>query len=422
VGQQVQETSADLLDADLAQGDGAILLELWAPWCSPCRAMAPMLEDLAGEYAGVLRVLKLDVELYPEVGVRFAVRSIPTLILFKGGAEVARASGSRSGEQLRGWLQREGVHAPGASVAAIVADPLARGAFHGDERLKSVLHARIRVQAQAGQVLASRFPYWQGGKGSISGALTYGTSAEEFEHLTGMPFSFACALEFLCSNWTADMVDEVFGEIQPGADLHDVAARLMCNFLSDPDYDWPVLVADEAIVGLLETWLDLMHRHLDKQQPDAQQWNALAMQLAYLRSNDRDPYRTVQDHMCELLGLLSPPPSHDDAVWVNALSIYGVYLNFVIVEGQLGWSRDDFAFEGVQMHWYLARERRQPGGRFSDAALAEAHRAWQREHGALQRRHDLLQKQAVAYLPSVTSRLRAQLLQLLKDAPQVVRR
>jgi thioredoxin 2 len=83
-----------------------VLLDLWAPWCAPCRMIAPVLEELAREMAGRLRVAKLNVDENPKTATRFQVRSIPTLLVLKGGQEVERVLGVQSKETIAQRLQR----------------------------------------------------------------------------------------------------------------------------------------------------------------------------------------------------------------------------------------------------------------------------------------------------------------------------
>ena len=73
---------------------GVAVVDLWATWCGPCRMIAPMLEELAGEFAGKVKVAKLDVDSNPAISQRFNVRSIPTLLFFKDGKLVDQVVGA----------------------------------------------------------------------------------------------------------------------------------------------------------------------------------------------------------------------------------------------------------------------------------------------------------------------------------------
>jgi thioredoxin 2 len=83
-----------------------VLLDLWAPWCGPCRTIAPMLEELAGEMAGRVRVAKMNVDENPATSSRFAVRSIPTLLVLKAGREVDRLVGAHPKADIAARLAR----------------------------------------------------------------------------------------------------------------------------------------------------------------------------------------------------------------------------------------------------------------------------------------------------------------------------
>ncbi|MCW2826379.1 MAG: thioredoxin [Aeromicrobium sp.] len=82
-----------------------VLIDVWAPWCGPCRMVSPALEKLAGELAGKLKLVKVDADDNPEVSRRFEVQAIPTLVLLHHGEVVDKQIGALPEHQLRSWLE-----------------------------------------------------------------------------------------------------------------------------------------------------------------------------------------------------------------------------------------------------------------------------------------------------------------------------
>ena len=95
----VTTLTADSFDQAI-EGDTPVLVDFWAEWCAPCRQIAPILDEIAGEQGEKLKIAKIDVDENQAIPQRFGVMSIPTLILFKGGQEKVRLVGSRGKEQL----------------------------------------------------------------------------------------------------------------------------------------------------------------------------------------------------------------------------------------------------------------------------------------------------------------------------------
>lgn len=102
----VVEVSEASFEAEVLQARLPVLLDVWAPWCVPCRGMEPVIEDLAATLAGNVRVAKLNADRNPDALVRLRIQGIPTLLLFKAGREVARMVGAREKDEILRAIER----------------------------------------------------------------------------------------------------------------------------------------------------------------------------------------------------------------------------------------------------------------------------------------------------------------------------
>ena len=101
----VVEADAGGFDEEIAASVPA-LVDLWAPWCGPCRMVSPVVEQMGREFAGRLKVVKLNVDEAPAIAARFGARSIPLLVVLKGGREIDRVVGAVPAPRLRAMLER----------------------------------------------------------------------------------------------------------------------------------------------------------------------------------------------------------------------------------------------------------------------------------------------------------------------------
>lgn len=101
----IVNTSDANFDADVLQSDVPVLVDYWAPWCGPCKMIAPILDELAGELQGRVKIVKVNVDDNGATAARYGVRGIPTLSLFKGGQAVGTKVGALSKSQLTAFIE-----------------------------------------------------------------------------------------------------------------------------------------------------------------------------------------------------------------------------------------------------------------------------------------------------------------------------
>ena len=104
MSQSIVHVSEATFDTEVLSSDLPVLVDFWAEWCGPCKMIAPILDEIASEFAGQLKVCKVDVDANPGIPEKFAIRGIPTLIVFKDGNAVETKVGALSKTQLADFI------------------------------------------------------------------------------------------------------------------------------------------------------------------------------------------------------------------------------------------------------------------------------------------------------------------------------
>ena len=106
MAENIMEFNDQNFDSDVLKAGMPVLVDFWAVWCGPCKAIAPIVEEVANEFSGKVRVGKMDVDSNNQVAMRYGIRSIPTLLLFSGGEVVDQVIGNVGKESIESMLSK----------------------------------------------------------------------------------------------------------------------------------------------------------------------------------------------------------------------------------------------------------------------------------------------------------------------------
>lgn len=405
----------ETLEQDVINADIPVLLDLWAPWCAPCRALAPSLDKLAGLATGGLKVAKLDVEKYPNAMTNFGVRGIPTLLLFRDGKEISREVGVKTVDQLVKWIASKGVDIERPTNPQ--PDAPKYPAFYGDQELKDFLFARLERHAEQGNIKASRAPFWIDGKGTPAAAMVHTTDVDVFERVAGLPNTFGLSMDFVQAR-SVECIQSLSSAIKVGADLSRVPSRLIYGFINEESFDWPNLLAGAPEADAFRCkWLKECNNYLHGHAVDDVVINDLKKQADELRKHSDRAVKLLSDLIYELC----PMPGADKSDDWAAIFRTAAGLSFPIGQHQFGWTAEERATEMHRYLWFTEREAETASGTFTPEELETCKAQWNSENGPYQEKEAEFFKNELQGLKRVHSSMQGHLAEALKTAPRLFR-
>ncbi|MGS0979230.1 thioredoxin [Burkholderia glumae] len=261
-------------EADVTLNSRPVLIDFWAEWCGPCKALAPTLEKVARNFEGKVDIVKVNVDEHPGLRERFGVRGIPALVLMNGADEAGRIVGNRTATQLASYLD---AHLGTATQLAKPAVTLS--AFGGDAQLKAERIARLRDYLELKQADPNT-PMWPE---KVTGALAFvaGTSdPDECAVALGMPTDVLETVRMLSSyrgtNFNAAVfVADWLESVLVGANLSALPRRLLNAVLASPVLS-DTLGGDAALLAIRGEVAALHAAEMDGSHQADARWAAVA--------------------------------------------------------------------------------------------------------------------------------------------------
>ncbi len=260
---------ADVIDSELP-----VLVDFWAEWCGPCKALMPTLEKISVEYDGKVSFMKVNVDENPSMRDKLSVRGIPTMILFNEGREVARSVGAKSVSQLSRFLDAQ----LGIASEISARGPISFSAFGGNIAFKEAALSRLRAHVAA-KVAAPDELMWDE---PLIGAFRVAVNEPDIEKCLvklGFPEEVAVTAERLASyqgthlnaaKYIADWLDSV----PVGCDLQPVASDLVVRALKTTILD-DYIAGDSTLRSLCDRLISLHLANAEGKTPEESEWRSV---------------------------------------------------------------------------------------------------------------------------------------------------
>lgn len=254
----LKEVTDNEFDKQVTANDRPVLVDFWAPWCGPCKALTPTLEALSEEFQGAVDFMKIDIDDNAATRDRFGVRGVPTLVLFKGGEEVMRLVGTQTRAKLAGILN----DLTGRVPVLMSAKRAPTSAFGGDPERKVACIARLKRHIANGDVNPG-MTHWDGAAGSAMACAVERGDVDECAETLGIPASLVSLVDILSTyhgtmeECTAFVLRWIEG-LTIGADFSKLPARLLIYLLEGGDFN--AFIAEHPDLCLIRDRIVALHR------------------------------------------------------------------------------------------------------------------------------------------------------------------
>ena len=299
-----------------------VMVDFWAEWCGPCKAMTPVLEGLAEKFEGVVDFAKLNVDENPQVREQYGVRGIPTMILIRNGVIVARLTGARPAAQIKSFLN---THLELASdEPPRTATP--RNAFDSNPDRKTACVAQLHAHIAAQTVWATGLTFWDGKEGSPMGCATGKSEPVECANELGLPPPLIGAVDLLSTYYGTSIAGAAFAvrwleTVRAGADYSALAQAFLVAIVDSP---WlrEIVDVEQDLKPIYEGLLGLHRATLAGQPAAEREWSALRSKLA-----ESDDTGSGRAGIIKMLSVVAWPLATDESMLQGAILQLGLLVS-----------------------------------------------------------------------------------------------
>ncbi|MEK6351977.1 MAG: thioredoxin [Burkholderia cenocepacia] len=330
----LKAVTLETIEADVINNPLPVLVDFWAPWCGPCKALAPTLSKVSEQFQGKAAFVKIDVDENAGVRERFGVRGIPTLILLRDGKELGRVVGNRSATQLAGFIDNH----LGSVTPLPVAIAVAPNAFGGDAALKEERLAALRAWLDRKRAAPSE-AMWDGEIGSAIQFVCRTADVDDCARMLGIPANVLAVVESLSTYRSthlngAEFIAHWLDAVSVGANLSRLPQMLLTDLLSGGEMA-ELIGGDPALLSVRDR-LAAQHDPAREDGPLDSELASIRQALAKDDAAAAGPARALASRL-----LVSAAQPLGDAAIVTDFVLGLAGAQWELLRAACNWTRDD---------------------------------------------------------------------------------